>query len=142
MQIQDKTIVITGGAAGIGRSLGRACIEAGAAHVVLADRNGEGAMAAAAELGPAARGTACDVSSEEDVQSLVSETLHIEGPVDISCPMPESLRKADWTAATSSGSKSGTSTSCRVSMQRAQSFPECSNAAPDVSFRLRQRPAC
>lgn len=83
MQIQDKTIVITGGAAGIGRSLGRACIEAGAAHVVLADRNGEGAMAAAAELGPAARGTACDVSSEEDVQSLVSETLHIEGSVDI-----------------------------------------------------------
>ena len=50
MQFQDKVAVVTGGASGIGASCCRTFSERGA-KVVVADLNGEGAKAVAAEFG-------------------------------------------------------------------------------------------
>ena len=51
MDIKDRVVVVTGGAAGIGRALCRAFAEHGARAVVVADVDGAGAAKVAAELG-------------------------------------------------------------------------------------------
>jgi NAD(P)-dependent dehydrogenase (short-subunit alcohol dehydrogenase family) len=71
--MQDKTILITGGAAGIGAGIARRLIKAGA-RVVIADRN-------AANI-PNARCVICDVASEEEVASLIDSIRNIEGRLD------------------------------------------------------------
>jgi NAD(P)-dependent dehydrogenase (short-subunit alcohol dehydrogenase family) len=88
MEIQDRVVVITGGAAGIGRAMSRAFAAAGARGVVVADIDGAGADAVAAELtaaGTGAIGKACDVAIESDVVALVAAAEEAFGPVDIFC---------------------------------------------------------
>ncbi|WP_112322920.1 pyridoxal 4-dehydrogenase, SDR-type [Oceanibium sediminis] len=68
-KLQGKLAVVTGAAQGIGKAIARQVAEDGAT-VVIADRNGPGAEAAAAEIGHGARGMRCDVSSEADVAEL------------------------------------------------------------------------
>ena len=51
MELKDKIIVVTGGASGIGREMCRRFAREGAKKVVVADLNGEGAAAVAAEFG-------------------------------------------------------------------------------------------
>lgn len=81
---EGKSAIITGGASGIGRALGKALCERGA-HVVLADINGAAATDAARELtGPvAAIGAEVDVSDAEAMRSLVQETATRHGRVDL-----------------------------------------------------------
>lgn len=68
-KLQGKLAVVTGAAQGIGKAIARQLAEDGAS-IVIADKNGSGAEAAAAEIGHQARGTACDVSKEGDVIAL------------------------------------------------------------------------
>ena len=51
MEIQDKVVVVTGGASGIGRELCRLFAAEGAKHVVVADVNEQGAATVAEEIG-------------------------------------------------------------------------------------------
>jgi NAD(P)-dependent dehydrogenase (short-subunit alcohol dehydrogenase family) len=91
--MQDKTILITGGAAGIGAGIARRLIKAGA-RVVIADRN-------AANI-PNARCVICDVASEEEVASLIDSIKNIEGRLDgLVCNAGFMIRKpiADLTLA-------------------------------------------
>ena len=74
--------IVTGGAQGIGLAIARCFVEHGA-QVVLADRNLEAAEAVAAELGSAARATRCNVTSEEDVDDVVSRTVAELGRLDV-----------------------------------------------------------
>lgn len=88
MDVQGKTVVVTGGASGIGRSLCLAFGRHGASGVVVADIDGDGAAAVAAEVeaagqGAPAAGVAVDVSNEKDVQALVARSEELFGPVDI-----------------------------------------------------------
>lgn len=62
--LNDKVVVVTGAASGIGRASAVLMVERGA-RVVLTDRNVEGAQEAAAELGDAALALAQDVTDEE-----------------------------------------------------------------------------
>ncbi len=83
MDVKDKTVVVTGGASGIGRALCRRFASSGVRGVVVADRDGEGATAVASEIN--GLGIECDVSSESDVNRLVAESESRIGPIDIFC---------------------------------------------------------
>ena len=83
MQLRDKIIVVTGAASGIGRALAHRFHEEGARIVVCSDRNGEGAVAVAREIGGIAVTT--DVSKEPDIQALIEGVEREQGPIDLFC---------------------------------------------------------
>ncbi len=82
MELEGKTAVVTGGAAGIGR----ACAEAFAARgakVMIADIDAEAGASAAAAIGPAARFVHCDVASMADMEAMAAATVAAFGGIDI-----------------------------------------------------------
>jgi meso-butanediol dehydrogenase/(S,S)-butanediol dehydrogenase/diacetyl reductase len=83
-RFEDKGVVVTGAAQGMGRAIAAAFIDEGA-RVVLADLNGEGAKATAAELSGDGRAICmqCDVTSAADVQALVDSSIEQLGRVDV-----------------------------------------------------------
>src|SRR5918998_1378162 len=83
MELADRVAVVTGGASGIGRALARRFAQDGAKGVVVADVNGEGAEAVAAELG--GLGLRCDVSRDDEVRHLIDAAEERFGPVDLFC---------------------------------------------------------
>ncbi|HEV2364913.1 MAG TPA: SDR family oxidoreductase [Caulobacteraceae bacterium] len=82
MEIRDKTVVVTGAASGIGRSLARRFAAEGAALVACADRNGEGAKSVAEEIGGI--GFATDVAKEADILALI-DAVEARAPIDLFC---------------------------------------------------------
>jgi NAD(P)-dependent dehydrogenase (short-subunit alcohol dehydrogenase family) len=85
VELQDRVVVVTGGASGIGRSLAIAFGAAGAKGVVVADHDGAGAESVAGEVPGEAIGVACDVSQEDQVRAVVAEAEERFGPVDVFC---------------------------------------------------------
>jgi NAD(P)-dependent dehydrogenase (short-subunit alcohol dehydrogenase family) len=83
MKIQDKVVVVTGGANGIGRALCRRFAAEGARGVVVADLDSDGAASVAREIGGFAVPT--DVSNEPDVVSLAAQATERYGPIDLFC---------------------------------------------------------
>lgn len=83
MNVQDKVVVVTGGASGIGRAMARRFAAEGARAVVIADLSQADATAAAAEVG--GLGVACDVSVAEEVGSLVEKATSEFGAVHVFC---------------------------------------------------------
>jgi NAD(P)-dependent dehydrogenase (short-subunit alcohol dehydrogenase family) len=81
MQVQDKVVVITGAASGIGRGLAERFHREGAAHVVVVDRDGEGAAEVAAGIG--GTGVGVDVSDEAAIRELVHRTEEEHGPIEL-----------------------------------------------------------
>jgi 3-oxoacyl-[acyl-carrier protein] reductase len=79
--LADKVAVVTGAGQGIGREIARELHRHGAA-IVLADLDGDAAHRAALDIGGGV-GTACDVTSEAQVQSLVASTAGEYGRLDI-----------------------------------------------------------
>ena len=80
MNLKDKTIIVTGGARGIGAAVANRFAAEGA-KVVVADLNKTMAQATAAEFD--GLGLACDVTKEADIQLLVDATEAHFGPVDM-----------------------------------------------------------
>ncbi len=85
MTVKDKTIVVTGGASGIGLAATR-LLAAGGARVAVWDIDGAGATAAADDAvrrgAPAAVGLRCDVSAESAVERALAVVEQRLGPVD------------------------------------------------------------
>jgi NAD(P)-dependent dehydrogenase (short-subunit alcohol dehydrogenase family) len=82
MELDGRTVLITGAARGIGRALAGACAEAGA-RVVASDRLVEELSAVADQLGAGHLAIPCDVGSGEAVGALVSRAREAVGPIDV-----------------------------------------------------------
>ena len=83
MQVSGKVVVVTGGANGIGRALCEAFHRAGAAKVVVADKEAAGARTVAAAVDGAA--FKCDVAQEKDVLHVIEATERLFGPIALFC---------------------------------------------------------
>lgn len=82
---ENKVAIVTGGASGIGRALCEELGHRGAAMVVVADINAEGAQQVASAIttaGGQARAAHLDVSRAADVQKLIDETASEHGRLD------------------------------------------------------------
>lgn len=82
MQMQGKTVLITGASRGIGASAAREFADAGA-NVVLAARNGEAIAGLAGEIGAAALAVPCDVSRYWEVEAAVGAAVKTFGGLDV-----------------------------------------------------------
>jgi len=83
MDVRDKVVVVTGGAEGIGAALCRAFARAGAAVVVVVDRNGAGAADVAREIGGEA--VTLDVSDGQAMAAMVADIEARHGRIDLFC---------------------------------------------------------
>ncbi|MEQ8928612.1 MAG: SDR family oxidoreductase [Silicimonas sp.] len=82
MYLKDKTVIVTGGASGIGAAMASRFAAEGA-RVTVADLDVDAAKALADSFG--GLGLACDVTLEPDIQTLVRTTEATFGPIDLFC---------------------------------------------------------
>jgi len=85
MDMQGKVVIVTGAGRGIGAAMCRQFAAAGAAHVIVSDRDAEAAAAVAESIGPTARSIQCDVASESQVADMVRQVLAEQQRVDLFC---------------------------------------------------------
>ncbi|WP_226781175.1 SDR family NAD(P)-dependent oxidoreductase [Oceaniglobus trochenteri] len=79
-RVQDKVVVVTGGAAGIGHAIAQGMAQEGA-QVVLGDIDDAAGEAVASAIGGTFRH--CDVSSFDDVSALIEATVQKHGRIDV-----------------------------------------------------------
>lgn len=82
MRLKDQIAIITGAASGFGRGIAELFAAEGA-KVVIADVNGDGAMAVASAIGDNAIACRCDVTKRSDVEAMVSAAVMAFGGLDI-----------------------------------------------------------
>lgn len=83
-RLQGKVAVITGGASGIGEATARLFADHGATAIVIADIQDEKGQLVAASIGsPCCTYIHCDVTDEHQVKSMIDQTIHIYGRLDI-----------------------------------------------------------
>ncbi|XP_028767579.1 short-chain dehydrogenase reductase 2a-like [Neltuma alba] len=81
-RLEGKVAIVTGGARGIGEATVRLFVKQGAKVVIADVEDALGSLLAEA-LSPSATFFHCDVSSEDDVESLVKSTISRYGQLDI-----------------------------------------------------------
>ena len=93
--LDQKTVIITGGARGIGLAIARRFVAEGA-RVVLADIDESAGKAAAAALGSAVRFVRTDVGAAGDTRNVVAEACGISGDLDILVSNAGIIHTADF----------------------------------------------
>ncbi len=83
MELRGKVVVITGGGNGIGEAMARRFTHEGAAAVVVADLDGDAALAVAEEIG--GRAVEVDVADPAQVTELIDSTKRDHGRIDLFC---------------------------------------------------------
>lgn len=81
-KLQDRAIIVTGAAQGIGRVYARRLVAEGA-RVAVADIDHTGARRTATELGPNALAVHVDVADRNSVQAMIDATVSAFGQVDV-----------------------------------------------------------
>nr|WP_043918862.1 SDR family oxidoreductase [Jannaschia aquimarina] len=82
MDLEGKTVIVTGASRGIGEASARHLASLGA-NVVLAARSGDAVTKIAVEIGPNAIGVACDVSDWDQAAATVAQAVDTFGAVDL-----------------------------------------------------------
>jgi NAD(P)-dependent dehydrogenase (short-subunit alcohol dehydrogenase family) len=101
MKVEDKVVVVTGAASGIGKAMAERFHREGARALILADLDRAGAEAVAATIGGVA--VRADVSKGEDVEALARAAEQRFGRIDLFCSNAGvSVRDADLDNAASS----------------------------------------
>ena len=85
MELTGRTVVVTGGASGIGKAMAERFAMEAAQAVVVADIDEAGAQATADGIAGAALGVGCDVTDEQAVIDLIDRAESEFGNVDIFC---------------------------------------------------------
>ena len=83
MIVEDKCVVVTGAASGIGAALARRFAREGARAVVVADRQVDVAAQVASEIDALA--VPCDVTDAAQIAALVETAEEKFGPIDLFC---------------------------------------------------------
>jgi NAD(P)-dependent dehydrogenase (short-subunit alcohol dehydrogenase family) len=83
MEIENKRVVVTGGASGIGKALCEAFHASGAKSIVVVDMNHEDAKKTADSTGGLA--IKANVALEEDIQNVIEKANKFAGGIDIFC---------------------------------------------------------
>ena len=83
MQVQDKVVIVTGGASGIGRALCERFTREGARHVAVVDLDQPGAEAVARDIGGSAYRV--DVTDESALRAMIERVTAAAGPIDLFC---------------------------------------------------------
>ena len=83
MELTGRVAVITGGGDGIGAALARRFAAEGAAHIAVADLNGEAAERVAAEVGGSAH--QLDAADQAAVVAMAESVADDRGPIDLMC---------------------------------------------------------
>ena len=82
MDVLDKTVLITGGASGLGFATAKEFISSGA-NVMLVDLNEENVKKASEELGDNSAYAIANVTEEESVQNCISKTMEKFGSIHV-----------------------------------------------------------
>jgi NAD(P)-dependent dehydrogenase (short-subunit alcohol dehydrogenase family) len=88
VEVQGRSVVVTGGGNGIGRALALRFAELGVRGITIADLDGAWAERAATlveQTGVPAIGVACDVADPAAIDALVDGAESAHGPVDVFC---------------------------------------------------------
>jgi len=93
MRLADRVAIVTGGAAGIGAAIARTFCAEGA-RVVVADLDADAATRTAADIGPRAVPMIVDVTKEDQIRRVVTDTLAHFGRIDILVNNAGIMRKA------------------------------------------------
>jgi NAD(P)-dependent dehydrogenase (short-subunit alcohol dehydrogenase family) len=83
--VAGQTVVVTGGAGGIGAALARRFVADGAGSVILADVDATRVARAAAEIGAPAEGILLDVSDQSAIAALIDDIELAHGPIALWC---------------------------------------------------------
>ena len=83
MELADRICVVTGGASGIGRALCLRFAAEGAKAVVVIDRDADGALATAEQIGDRGIPSTADVTVEADIEAVIETTEDEVGPIDL-----------------------------------------------------------
>jgi NAD(P)-dependent dehydrogenase (short-subunit alcohol dehydrogenase family) len=87
MRFEDKVVIVTGAAGGIGRAISARFATEGAT-VIVTDMNGEGAEATVAQIvndGGKARAFASDISNAEGCRAIIENVIATDGRIDVLC---------------------------------------------------------
>lgn len=85
MEFQDKVVLISGGAAGLGKEIAK-CFGREGAKISICDKNmdeGNRTCSELREAGAEAVFFECDVRSEQDIVATVAKTVEIYGRIDV-----------------------------------------------------------
>jgi NAD(P)-dependent dehydrogenase (short-subunit alcohol dehydrogenase family) len=85
LKLAGKSVVVTGGASGIGRALAERFAAEGARGVTVADIDAGWAHKVAMRIGEQSLGVGCDVSDPDAINRLVSTAEASFGPIDVFC---------------------------------------------------------